>query len=175
MEFNEFKLLVKGLKAVYTKDNFLPDGDSIKIWYKLLMDIPYEVLNVAIQKYMMSNVFPPTIADLRELSSEITMGAPKDWGDGWEQVLKAIRKFGSYREAEALESMDDITRQCVERLGFRNICMSENIMTERANFRMLYEQIANRQKEDSKLSLAVKTKMAQLLTSSIDGVKKLEG
>ena len=173
MSFDKFKLLVKGLKAVYTKDNFLPDADSIKIWYSLLKDIPYEVLNVAIQKYMMSNIFPPTIADLRELSAEIVQGETKDWGDGWEQVIMAIRKFGSYRESEALESMDDITRKCVERLGFRNICMSENIAADRANFRMIYEQLADRKKEDSKISLGVKTKMAELL-GTVDGTKRLE-
>ena len=175
MDFDKFKILVKALKSVYTKDNFLPDADSIKIWYQLLKDIPYEVLNIAIQKYMMSNVFPPTIADLRELSAEITEGQIKDWGDGWEQVLRAIHSYGSYREKEALESMDELTRTCVKRMGFRNICLSENISADRANFRMMYETLANRKKEDSKISLTVKTKIAQMLESGAGDVKKLEG
>ena len=162
MTFDEFKILAKGMKSVYTRENFLPDADSIKIWFSMLKDIPYEVLNVAIQKYMMTNKFAPTIADLRELASETMQGQITDWGDGWEQVLKAIRVYGSYNAGAALDSMDAITRKCVERLGFREICMSENISVERANFRMLYEQIANRQKEDSKLSLSIKTKLAQL-------------
>ena len=162
MTFDEFKVLAKGMKSVYTKENFLPDAESIKIWFSLLKDIPYEVLNVAIQKYMMTNKFSPTIADLRELASEVTVGQITDWGDGWEQVLKAIRVYGSYNERAALDSMDDITRKCVERLGFREICLSENIAVDRANFRMLYEQLANRQKEDAKLSLSIKTKLAQL-------------
>lgn len=173
MGFDRFKILVKGMKAVYTKDNFLPDADSIKIWYSLLKDIQYEVLNVAIQKYMMSNKFPPTIADLRELSAEIVQGTPVDWDDGWQQVLKAISRFGSYREREALESLDDLTRKCVERLGFRNLCMSENISVERANFRQIYQTLSERKKEDSKLSLTVKTKIAQLFTG--EETKKLEG
>lgn len=162
MTFDEFKILAKGMKSVYTRENFLPDAESIKIWFSLLKDISYEVLNVAIQKYMMTNKFAPTIADLRELSAEITQGQITDWGDGWEQVLRAIRMYGAYRPKEALDSMDDITRKCVERLGFREICLSENISVERANFRMLYEQLINRQKEDGKLSLSIKTKLAQL-------------
>ncbi len=162
MTFDEFKLLAKSMKSVYTRDNFLPDAESIKIWFLLLKDIPYEVLNVAIQKYMMTNKFAPTIADLRELSTEAVQGQISDWGDGWEQVLRAIRMYGAYNTGAALESMDAITRKCVERLGFREICMSENIAVDRANFRMLYETLANRQKEDSKLSLSIKTKLAEL-------------
>jgi hypothetical protein len=162
MTFDEFKILAKGMKSVYTRENFLPDAESIKIWFSLLKDIPYEVLNVAIQKYMMTNKFAPTIADLRELASEVTQGQISDWGDGWEQVLRAIREFGMYDVRAALNSMDDITRKCVERLGFREICMSTNIAVDRANFRMLYETLANRQKEDAKLSISIKTKLAQL-------------
>lgn len=172
MTFDEFKILAKGMKSVYTRENFLPDAESIKIWFSLLKDIPYEVLNVAIQKYMMTNKFAPTIADLRELASEVTQGQISDWGDGWEQVLRAIREHGMYDVRAALNSMDDITRKCVERLGFREICMSTNIAVERANFRTLYETLANRQKEDSKLSLSVKTKLAQL--SDHQDVKMIE-
>lgn len=172
MDINKFKILVKVLKSVYTNDNFLPDKESIAVWYKILGDISYKVLELAIQKYIMTKVFPPTPAHLRELAAEIEIGMTPDWGEGWEQVLMAIRKFGSYRENEALESMDSLTRQCVERLGFKNICMSENISADRANFRMIYEQLAERQKTDNKLSLSVKTKIAQLGKTS---PKQIEG
>lgn len=149
MTFDEFKILVKGMKAVYTSPNFLPDADSIKIWYQMLRDLEYRTANVAIQKYMMTNKFPPTIADIRELSTTVQHGELPDWGEGWEQVLQAIRKYGSYRPQEAMDSMDELTRQCVERLGFKNICMSENINTDRANFRMIYEQLASRKQKEA--------------------------
>lgn len=73
-------------------------------------------------------------------------GDVKDWGEGWKQVLDAIRKYGSYRAKDAMESLDSITRQCVERIGFNNICMSENIEADRAIFGMIYEQIAERER-----------------------------
>lgn len=56
--------------------------------------------------------------------------------------MKAIGNFGSYREEEALESMSEITRKAVKKLGFRNICLSENSTADRANFRTIYEQMA---------------------------------
>ena len=171
MTFDEFKVLVKGMKAVYTSERFLPDADSIKIWYSLLKDLEYAVLNAAIQQYIATNKFPPTIADLRELATTICAGAIPDWGEGWEQVLMAIRKFGSYRETEALESMDEITKTCVKRLGFRNICLSENINQDRANFRMIYEQLTERTRKESVLPLSLNNTIKQL---NMNVVKQLE-
>ncbi len=144
MTFDEFKILAKGLKSVYTSPNFLPDADSVKIWFSLLSDLDYNIANIAIQKYMLTEKFAPTIADIREMATNVKTGDKPLWSDGWEEVLMAIRKYGSYRENEALESMSELTRMAVQRLGFRNICMSENIMTDRANFRMIFEQLAER-------------------------------
>lgn len=148
MTFDEFKMLVKGMKAVYTSQNFLPDEDSVKIWFQMLKDLDYPVTSAAIQKYMLTNKFPPTIADIREMSSEVQNGEIPEWGEGWEQVLKAIRNYGTYRIPEAMASFDPITKKCVERLGLRNICMSENINIDRANFRMMYEQLRERQQKE---------------------------
>ena len=166
MTFDEWRVLCKGMKAVYTQPNFLPDADSIKIWYKLLQDIPYEVLNVGIQQFMMQSKYAPTVADLRELSTTVVKGKPKDWGSGWESVQQAIRRYGFYQEEKALESMDDITRQTVKRLGWQQLCMSEEPMADRANFRMIFEQIEKRQKAEDVVSLSVKEKMQSLLGAS---------
>lgn len=45
-------------------------------------------------------------------------------------------------ETLKVESMSEITRKAVKKLGFRNICLSENITADRANFRTIYEQMA---------------------------------
>ena len=66
MTREEFKTLVKGMKAVYAQPTFIPDQDAFNVWFELLKDIPYQQVNVAIQKYMLTEKFPPTIADIRE-------------------------------------------------------------------------------------------------------------
>ena len=171
MKREEFKILCKGLKAVYTQETFLPDADAFNIWFALLGDLEYPVLNAAIQKYMLTNKFPPTIADLREMATTISTGEIADWGEGWEKVLNAIRRFGSYRETEALQTMDDFTKTCVKRLGWRNLCMSENINVERANFRMIYEQLASRAKKETLLPVSL-NETIKLLNQNT--VKQLE-
>ena len=142
MTKDEFKILCKGMKAVYTQSTFLPDADAFKVWYSLLQDLDYTIAQAAIQKYMLINEFPPTIADIRKNAVSVQAGDKKTWSEGWEEVMKAIGNFGSYREEEALESMSEITRKAVKKLGFRNICLSDNITADRANFRTIYEQMA---------------------------------
>jgi len=171
MEREQFKVLCKGMKAVYTQETFLPDADAFNIWFALLGDLEYAVLNAAIQKYMLTKKFPPTIADLRELATTISAGEIPDWGEGWEKVLRAIRFYGYMRETEALQSMDELTRTCVKRLGWRNLCMSENNNQDRANFRMIYEQLSERQKKEAAMPISLNNTIKQLNQSV---VKQLE-
>lgn len=169
MTKDEFKILCKGMKAVYTYPSFLPDADSLEIWFQLLKDLDYKVVNVAIQKYMMTETKIPTIADIRNLCTSVVVGDKPIWSDGWEEVMMSIRRYGSYNEEKALESMSDITKQCVRRLGYQNLCRSEAIEVDRANFRMIFEQIANREHEKAKLPSGM-----QQLIASIQEKKLLE-
>ena len=171
MTFNEFKVLVKGMKAVYTQPNFLPDADSVKIWYRLLQDMPYELANVAIQRHMATNKFPPTPAEIRQAAVQ-TVEAPQGWADGWEQFRRAVRRYGYYQQEEAMNSMDEITRKTVRRLGWKELCESENIMQDRANFRMAYEQEANRRRETAALPEGVRSAIESLRAKE---VKELGG
>lgn len=174
MEREEFKILAKGMKAVYTQPSFLPDADAFNVWFSLLQDIDYRVAQAAVQKYMLTNKFPPTIADIREQATTISVGEKPLWSDGWEEVIMAIRKFGSYREEEALESMTETTRRAVKRLGFNNICMSENIMADRANFRMIYEQIAEREHTAKQIPVKLTSLIESIQQKGIDNRNMLE-
>ena len=155
LSIQQFEILTRGLKETYQRDKFLQSQDSMVVWYEYLKDIDYNILSMAIQKYICNNKFAPTIADLRELAVDIVID-DKEWGDGWKDVCLAIRKIGYYEEKKALESMDPLTRKTVENLGWHNLCMSDNIMTDRANFRDLYNTYAKREKEMMKLPAGVR-------------------
>lgn len=162
MNKKEFSTLAMALRTYYPKEQLLPNQQAMELWYRELQDIPYNVAEAGLRKWVATNKWSPTIADFREFSAVIQSGDIPDWGEGWEQVLTAIRKFGSYRQQEAMESMDEITRTCVERLGFKNICMSENITHDRANFRMIYEQLADRKKKEKQIPLPLKNIMLEI-------------
>jgi hypothetical protein len=172
MEREEFKILVKGMKAVYAQPTFIPDQDAFNIWFGMLQDIPYDVATNAVQKYMMTKTFPPTIADIRSIASQTVSAPIEDWGVGWEQVTRNIGRYGmcTYdpdRLEECMNSFDPVTRKVVERLGWKDLCMSENIMADRANFRMIYEQVAERQKKENQISIGVKREAERLSTNQV--------
>lgn len=151
MNKQEFALFASALRTYYPKENILPNQQAAELWFRQIQDIDYRIAEIVLNKWVATNKWSPSIADIREQAAALTAGAPKDWGDAWESVRAAVRRYGSYRELEALESLDDLTRQAVKRLGYKTICMSENIATERANFRMIYEQIEQRAKQDSQI------------------------
>ena len=160
------------IRTYYPKENILPNQQAMELWYRELQDIPYPVAEAALRQWVSTNKWSPSIAEIRETASTVQSGSIPDWGDGWEQVIMAIRKYGSYRIPEAMESFDPVTRQCVERLGFRNICMSENIAADRANFRMIFEQLAERKQKEQQMALPLK----QLIQGiQQNGVLQIEG
>jgi len=156
MDKKEFGLFASALRTYYPREALLPNQQAMELWFRQLQDIPYPVAEASLNKCVATNKWSPSIADLREMAASVQHGDIPDWSDSWEVVLRCIGKFGSYRESEALASMDEMTRTAVKRIGFRNICLSENITADRANFRMIYEQLAQRKQKEQQISLPLK-------------------
>ncbi len=161
MDSKEFAKFAMALKTYFPRESVLNNNAAMELWYEQLKDIPYKVAYTFLSKWVSTEKWAPTIADIRGGCSELTQGAIEDWGHGWEQVERAIRVYGMYRIEEAYESMDEITRTVAKRLGFQNICMSDNIQADRANFRMIYEEVANRKKLDRQLNPETKRIMTE--------------
>lgn len=162
MNKQEFALFASALRTYYPKEKILPNEQAMQLWFNQLQDIPYKVAEVTLNKWVATNKWSPSIADIREQAAGLMQGEAKDWGEAWNDVRKAVRLYGSYQPKEAMESLDEITRQAVKRIGYLSICMSENIATERANFRMVYEQLQQRQKQDAQLPPRLKALISNM-------------
>ena len=169
MTRDEFKVLVKGMKAVYAQPTFIPDQDAFNMWYALIGDLPYEVCSISIKKYMLTNKFPPTVAEIREMAANVVNGDPLTWGESWERALNSVRKYGSYNKQAALDSLDPITRKCVESIGYMQLCMSENIMVERAHYQKIFEVFAKREQTEKQMPLGLQQAINQLQLKGMDG------
>ena len=99
----------------------------------------------------------------KKICSEMTAGKPADWGSAWEEVTRAIRKYGYSEQEKALDSMSPLTQNAVEKLGWRAICLSENPDTIRAQFRQVYEICSKREAEDRQISPQLKAMISNLL------------
>lgn len=173
MDKKEFSTFAMALRTYYPKEQILPNPQAMELWYKELQDIPIELAETALRKWVATNKWSPSIAEIREMASGVQHGETKTWGEAWEDVLRAISKYGMYEPRKALESLDPMTRRAVDSLGFRNICISENIAVERANFRMAYETYEKRQKTEQQLALPLREAIARLQQQSSDGMFRL--
>lgn len=151
MNKEEFLLFASALKTYYPRENILPNDKALELWFMQLNDIPYELAEITLNKWVATNKWSPSIADIREQAAGVMLGKDKDWGEAWGEVMASFGKYGSYRVQEALDSFDEITRKVVQQIGYKNLCFSENLTAERANFRMIYEREQERAKQDAQL------------------------
>lgn len=153
MTRKEFMNWANALKTYYPREQLLPNEAALELWYQALKDIPMQVAEATLRKWVATNKWSPTIAEIREMCVDVKRGDALDWSDAWEQVQLAIKRFGSYRPAEAMASLDPITREAVRRIGFYNLCVSENPISDRKQFRDTFEIMAKR--EQMRLQLPI--------------------
>ena len=139
----------------------------------MLHDIEYPVCLNAIKQLMSTSKFAPSIAEIRERCAGVCHET-RDWGAAWDEVLRAVRFYGMYQEEAALQNMSEDTRACVRRIGFQNICLSENITADRANFRMIYEAMSREKKEMLQLPEKVRSEQERFRALATETVKQLE-
>lgn len=151
MNREEFRILASALKTYYPKEQLLSNQQALELWHRELCDIPYKVAEAALRKWVSISKWSPTIADIREQAMNVQAGEIPLWSDGWDECCKMIRKYGSYGADKAMAELTGITKETVKRLGFRELCISENPMADRANFRMIFEQLAQRKQKTIQL------------------------
>ena len=158
----EFGLFSAALKTFYPKDNLLPTAQAASLWYKALQDLPYQALSASLEKWIATEKWPPSIAELRAMSTEMVQGALPEWGDAWAEVTRAVHRYGWSRPQEALDSLSPSARAAAERIGWAPICESENIETLRAQFRQVFEACARRENEQRQLPAALRETIARI-------------
>lgn len=181
MTMSEFMEIAAVIKGCYPKDNLFNIEKVVEIWYKQLQDIDYGVAMTALNKWIATEKWPPSIADIRSLCVDVTMGYDTDaWSKAWEQVNKMIQKYGYYRPDDAykeLDTMDPLATEAIKRLGYCHVCMSENQVAERANFRDIYCQLQKRKREDAQMPEQLRMTIDNMrnLRITADGNPLLEG
>ena len=166
MTKKDFGLFVMALKTYFPREQLLPNEQAVELWYRQLQDLDYRIAEAARNEWVATQKWSPSIADIRELAARIRFGEVPDWGEGWRKTMKAIRMYGYYRPEQAMDSLDDLTRETVRRLGFQTLCLSENQEADRANFRKIYEQLADRKIRDAQISEKLRDLIAGFRTET---------
>ena len=104
---------MSGLIAAYPRDNFIPNEFTFNFWYAALHDLDYVTLKKAAQAYVMTEKFPPTIADIRRLACDMVLPADRIAAEEWERLMKALGQAGRPDAVEYWQKLPEVTREIV--------------------------------------------------------------
>lgn len=165
MDRKQTVTLLTFLQSSYPRQaETLTKPEVAEIWHGALADLDYEVVKIALTKWVMTEKWPPTIADIRESVTSVSTAEIMDWSKAWSIVNRAVRLKGPYQEEEALASFDEVTRETVNRIRWSVLCEMESDERDimRAHFRDIYTQIVNRHKEQAQMPIALKQKISAM-------------
>lgn len=155
-------------------------ADSIKLYAKLLADIPGEILEASAHQLMAESKFFPSVAEWREMAHKLMTGAhniPTAY-EAWENAMGQVGLCGEYYRYQVNARYPEYSHPLVEKavkiIGYRHLLMSENIAVDRAHFFKIYESLVNREEEDTRLLPDVKQASNKYLEAVSRLVKQLE-
>lgn len=116
------------LKVTYP--NALKDIDKqtallmIQVWTNDFKDTPKELFLKAINNIRNKNKFFPSVADIKEEIAKMKVVGIPEAEEEWQEVLKTVSRYGSYRQEEAMQSLKPYTAKIAGYIGYTRICMS---------------------------------------------------
>ena len=160
------KVFKKGL-ALFVKS--FPDKvfDTDVMW-EFLQDLEDEDFLMAVSKIVMTTKDINRATNLVALIRETAIPLNETAGEAWGIVLKNIQSVGSYGKPEF---KDPCISRAVECIGWKNLCLSENIAIERAHFLKIYENLENRSRQQQLTKSHDVKKLIKDITKSIGSVK----
>lgn len=159
MTVKEFGILADAIKTYFPRDNVLPTENAMRLWYSELKDIPYQSAYMALRKYVSTNKFAPTIADIREQVAELNSQNEEELNEtaAWSMVWKAICNSGYHADEEFAKLPPVIQRAVHSPAQLREWALLENIDGKtitvlQSDFQRAFRAEKQREREQNKLS-----------------------
>ena len=179
MTKEQFKVLVKAMKAVYTNPGFIPDQDAFDVWYSMLKDLDYAIASRAVQMHMQTVETPPTVAGIRKQTAKLQADESDDLNEtaAWSMVWKAICNSGYHAEEEFAKLPPVIQRAVHSPAQLREWALLENIDGKtitvlQSDFQRTFRAEQQRERERNKLSPDVLKLMRPLNNPQIEDKPK---
>lgn len=142
--------IVNRLVAAYP--NATVTEATIAVYVEDLADLDAELLTVSAKRCRATCKWFPTIAELRESAVVLSVPDKRAGADAWGDVLRAIIAHGYlHPPGDGWDFEDALVGRIVRGMGWRNLCMSEDEMADRAHFIRGYEQSRDRAFDDARL------------------------
>lgn len=179
MTKEQFKVLVKAMKAVYTNPGFIPDQDAFDVWYSMLKDLDYSIASRAVQMHLQTEESPPTVAGIRKQFAKLKADEADDLNEtaAWSLVLKAIRRSTYYSEEEFAKLPATVQWAVASPKQLREWATLEDVDGKtltviQSNFQRTFRVEQQRERERNKLSPDVLKLMRPLNNPQIESKPK---
>ena len=155
MTLQETVTLLYLAKNIYPRDRGLDKtGDELmdmaKVWSELLQDIPFELGKAAVAAHAASSPYAPAVSEIRAYARKLTEPPRLSADEAWAVALGTIRRYGcspvrdvatgKFPHERARENTPPEVWRVMELMGYRSMCMSENIDVLRAQFIRAWER-----------------------------------
>lgn len=138
----------------------------VNAFASMLGDLPLAEVTAALGVLIQTRTWMPSVADIRASVLEMRQGSRRTGGDAWGGLLRAIQHEGAWKTPGVdFVLHDPVTAQCVNALGWKNLCLSENQVADRARFIEMYDQLATtKARTDQSPALAAAEKRREIGT-----------
>jgi hypothetical protein len=153
----EANRLVMGLLAAYPTQAAKMDAGTARTMARMyshaLADLEFTAAAKAVQRLIQTSHWMPTVAAIRAEVGEVAHGARRAGGAAWGDVRRAIGKYGHNRvPGQDFQFEDPIVAEAVRGMGWRELCLSENEVADRARFTELYDELARGERKVAAVS-----------------------
>ena len=117
---------------------------------EMLKDIPFELGKAAVAAHAASSPYAPAVSEIRAYARKLTEPPRLSADEAWAVALGTIRRYGcspvrdvatgKFPHERARENTPPEVWRVMELMGYRSMCMSENIDVLRAQFIRAWER-----------------------------------
>lgn len=153
MTREETKKMLAVISVNYGEKLFYVTPEKVNLWAQLLSDLEYMEVQGAIKNWIMTEKFPPTVADIRgAIADKVLRGIPAA-DEAWGILMNNVREYGPYKKRQGIEALPEDIRDIVERWGYNYYCMFDESQsaTVYAQFRDAYNATIRRKKRNAQL------------------------
>lgn len=114
MNGTETSTILKLLCGAYPgKEQVYMTRLTLDVWSRSLWDLPFADVEHAVTAWILSEPWPPTIADIRAKCYNLGSEPDVTASQAWEQLLRALRHAYAPESRDVWESLPDLTRLVV--------------------------------------------------------------
>lgn len=147
--------------------NYHPPADDLALsaltsaWHNVVGHLEPDVLQAAMTAAATRTQFFPTPSLVLECATELTVGPLKSGAEAWGELQAAIQEHHWNHPPDGAQAQmvtnyfwtfsDPAIGKVVKALGWANLCLSENQMSDRSQFIRAYEVECARARETAKI------------------------